>query len=81
MKTAISLPDRLYEAAEEAALSLGLPRSKLYALALEEFLARHSHEAVTERLNKVYPPSSHNEPVTIAPGLEALRELTIYDSW
>lgn len=54
MKTAISLPDDLFEAADELASRLGLPRSQLYARALEEFLAKHAGSRVTERLDEVY---------------------------
>ena len=54
MKTAISLPDRLYADAEETAKSLGIPRSQLFAKALEEFINLHKKETITERLNEVY---------------------------
>ena len=37
MKTAVSLPDRLYEEAEKTAQAIGIPRSQLFAKALEEF--------------------------------------------
>jgi predicted transcriptional regulator len=40
MKTAISLPDPLFEEAEAAAKDLGVSRSKLIQTALEEFLKR-----------------------------------------
>jgi metal-responsive CopG/Arc/MetJ family transcriptional regulator len=54
MKTAISLPDELFEAAEALAARLEVPRSRLYAIALEEFLARHDARRVSERLDAVY---------------------------
>ena len=58
MKTAISIPDPLFEEAEAAAKDLGLTRSKLIQTALEEFLQRRRDEEVTRRLNK----SLHGEP-------------------
>jgi hypothetical protein len=54
MKTAISIPDRLFNAAEEAARRLAVSRSELYARALEQFLAARREEEVTQRLNAVY---------------------------
>lgn len=54
MKTAISIPDKVFEAAEKAAKRLGLSRSELYVTAIQEYLASHSEEHVTEELNKVY---------------------------
>jgi len=54
MKTAISIPDPLFEEAEAAARDLGLTRSKLIQTALEEFLKRRRDAEVTRRLNKSY---------------------------
>lgn len=54
MKVAISVPDRIYRAAERAARRLRVPRSQLYARAVEAYLAQEARENVTERLNAVY---------------------------
>jgi len=54
MKTAISLSDRLFSAADTLALKLGVSRSQLYATALAEYVAKHQASKVTERLNEVY---------------------------
>jgi metal-responsive CopG/Arc/MetJ family transcriptional regulator len=54
MKTAISLPDELFERAEAAAKKLRVSRSKLYARALEKMLKEMDDKEITRRLNKVY---------------------------
>jgi metal-responsive CopG/Arc/MetJ family transcriptional regulator len=54
MKTAISLPDALFESADALARRLGISRSALYARALEAFLADQRKGAVTRRLDAVY---------------------------
>jgi metal-responsive CopG/Arc/MetJ family transcriptional regulator len=54
MKTAISLPNEVFEAAEALARKLGISRSRLVADALSEYVAKHRHARVTERLNQVY---------------------------
>jgi predicted transcriptional regulator len=54
MKTAVSVPDDLFRQAETAARRLRVSRSKLYAIAIAEFLSRQQTDAVTERLNEVY---------------------------
>ena len=54
MKTAISLPDKLFQRAETAARKLRVSRSRLYASALAEFLERQKAADVTRRLNEVY---------------------------
>jgi metal-responsive CopG/Arc/MetJ family transcriptional regulator len=55
MKTAISLPDHLFNRAEKLARDLKMSRSQLYASALLRFLDDKSQENITGRLNSVYP--------------------------
>lgn len=63
MKTAISLPDALFESADALASRLGVSRSELYATAVAEFLAKHQATKVTERLDQIYAQqSSRLEP-------------------
>ncbi len=57
MKTAISLPDGTFEAAERLAKSQGLTRSQLYRMAIEAYLEQHGREWITEALNRVYADS------------------------
>jgi metal-responsive CopG/Arc/MetJ family transcriptional regulator len=70
MKTAISLPDDLFVSADALAKRLGVSRSELYARAVAEFLAKHHHAKVTERLDQVYgqQPSRLDHPVRRAQG-------------
>ena len=53
MKTAVSLPDRLFRAAEQHAQRANKSRSQLYAEALAEYLARHAPDEVTEAMHRV----------------------------
>jgi metal-responsive CopG/Arc/MetJ family transcriptional regulator len=53
MKTAVSLPDRVFRAAEKHARRAKKSRSQLYADALAEYLARHAPDDVTEAMNIV----------------------------
>jgi metal-responsive CopG/Arc/MetJ family transcriptional regulator len=53
MKTAISLPDDVFEQADQLARRLGKSRSELYREAVAEYVARHDPEAVTEAMNRV----------------------------
>jgi len=54
MKTAISIPDDVFSAAENFAHQSHLSRSALFTRALVEFLSRRRNEGVTERLNRLY---------------------------
>lgn len=53
MKTAISIPDDVFQAAERHARRMGKSRSQLYAEALEEYLTRHTPDEITEAMNQV----------------------------
>jgi metal-responsive CopG/Arc/MetJ family transcriptional regulator len=41
MKVAVSIPEDLFDSAETLGKRLGVSRSRLYASALAEFLAKH----------------------------------------
>lgn len=73
MKTAISIPDKDFEAAEKLALRLGKPRSQLYTQALRYYLAKHDDELVQAALDKVYGENSSG----IDPLLESLQAKSI----
>jgi metal-responsive CopG/Arc/MetJ family transcriptional regulator len=78
MKTAISLPDPLFEAADRLAQRLGISRSELYAAALGEYLRSHRDEGVTEALNRVY----QEEDSSLDPVLEAVQAASLSrDEW
>ncbi|MBV8063066.1 MAG: hypothetical protein JOY51_05690 [Nevskia sp.] len=51
MKTAISVPDDVFQAAERLVRRSRTSRSELYSRALNEYIARHSPDQVTEAMN------------------------------
>jgi metal-responsive CopG/Arc/MetJ family transcriptional regulator len=55
VKIAVSVPDELFERADEYADRQGVSRSQVYARALEEYLEAHDsdNDPVTARLNEV----------------------------
>ncbi|MEG5138954.1 MULTISPECIES: hypothetical protein [unclassified Microcoleus] len=64
MKTAISLPDLVFEEAETLASQLGLSRSELYTKALQAYLRRYNRDRILSKLNQVYSEeSSELDPV------------------
>ncbi len=54
MKTAISIPDPVFEAAEKLARRLGMSRSQLYSTAIDALIEKYRYSGVTEQLNAVY---------------------------
>lgn len=51
MKTAVSIPDDVFEKGEKAAKRLKMSRSELYAKALEAYVDAHTPDAITESWN------------------------------
>ncbi len=81
MKTAISLPDSLYNDAELTARQLGLARSQLFAKAIKEFIEHHNKDEITRKLNSVYSENTAAEEDFMDIGIDSLRKATKNDSW
>lgn len=78
MKTAISLPDPMFEAADALAARLGITRSELFRRAMERLLRDHDEEQITEALNRVYA----NESSTLDPVLAKMQTASLErDEW
>ena len=54
MKTAISLPDSLFHAADSLAKRTGMSRSELFRAAVADYIEAHKHDQVREALDAVY---------------------------
>jgi hypothetical protein len=63
MKTAISIPDSLFQAAERFAKQLGVSRSRLFQIAITAFLDEHRQDRVTETLDGIYGPGGEKAEV------------------
>jgi antitoxin MazE6 len=64
MKTAISIPDSLFNAAERAAKQQKVSRSRLYSRAVQEYLERRRSRGIRKALAEVYgTQSSELDPV------------------
>ena len=78
MKTAISIPDPLFASADALARKLGISRSRLYATALAEYVAKQRYDRVTERLNAVYATEESRLPEDIR---RAQQRLLLRQEW
>jgi mRNA interferase MazF len=52
MKTAVSIPDDVFERAERLARRAGRSRSEVFSAALAEYLARHAPDEVTDAMDR-----------------------------
>jgi hypothetical protein len=78
MKTEISIPNPIFEAAQQLAEQLNMSLSELYTAALMAYVSEYRHEAITEKLNEVY----ETEPSSLEPDLVTLQLASIGgDKW
>ncbi len=78
MKTAVSIPDALFEEADELAEKTGMSRSQLYAVALRSYVDAQRQADITEALNRIYA----DEPSELDPALARLQSLSLpRDDW
>jgi metal-responsive CopG/Arc/MetJ family transcriptional regulator len=78
MKTAISIPEELFESAERFARGRGMSRSELYATALRHYLGEYRSEMITARLDEIYDADS----VEMDPAIARLQARSLpEDDW
>ena len=53
MKTAVSIPDEVFDKVERLARQAGRSRSEVFSAALAEYVARHAPDEVTEAMDRV----------------------------
>lgn len=75
MKTAISIPDDVYRAAERLAKRKGISRSELYARALQALVREEDDAEVIAQLNRVY----QSDPGHLDEGLRRLPSRIVGD--
>jgi metal-responsive CopG/Arc/MetJ family transcriptional regulator len=63
MKTAISIPDPLFNSIERMAHQLNVSRSKFFANAAKAYIEQVKNQSVTDRLNKVYSERSSDSSI------------------
>ena len=63
MKTAISIPDALFEEADRLAKTRGWSRSELYANAVTAYINNERFSGVREKLDAVYGSNEENSTI------------------
>lgn len=78
MKTAISIPNEVFESAEKLSKRLGQSRSQLYTQAINSYVIKYQKDNLTEKLNEVY----ESEDSKLSAGLANLQHKSLpKDKW
>jgi metal-responsive CopG/Arc/MetJ family transcriptional regulator len=81
MKTAISMDDDLLREADETARGMGLSRSRLFSLALSEYLLRRRREQMMLQLNEVYANGQDQPEKRLLRGIKSKVRKTVKERW
>ena len=81
MKTAISIEDGLLQEADKTAQRMGLSRSRLFALAVQDFLQRQRQEQMLLRLNGVYASGSEPGDKLLLKRIKAKVHSAVKERW
>ena len=81
MKTAISMENGLLRQADETARKMGLSRSRLFAMAVSDFLRREQQEQMLRSLNEVYGDGTEPAEKRLLRGIKAKIRPTLKDRW
>ena len=81
VKTAISIDGQLLHEADETARVMGVTRSRLFALAVGDFLERQRKEEMLRRLNEVYADGAEPAERRLLRGLKAKVGRQLTERW
>jgi hypothetical protein len=81
VKTAISIEDKLLKEADETARLLGLSRSRLFAIAVGDFLDRQRQDQMLHRLNEVYAKGPEPAERSLLKGIKAKVRRSLKEPW
>jgi metal-responsive CopG/Arc/MetJ family transcriptional regulator len=80
VKTAISLEESLFHEVEAVAQEMRVPRSRLFVMAVEEFLRRRRNQALLEAINAAYDDFPDEQERSVMEAMQ--RNLpNIVDAW
>jgi hypothetical protein len=77
MKTDISIPNPIYQAAEKLSKELGISLSELYTAALTAYISDHEKKSIAEKLDTGYA----TKPSTIEPELVEIQIIAEFNAW
>lgn len=81
IKTAISIQESLFDQVNDLAEELQIPRSQLFALAIEEFIKRHENRSIFETLNEVYGEAPDSDDEALQQGMRRQQRQLVEGQW
>jgi antitoxin MazE6 len=80
-KTAISLDSELFERADSVANELNIPRSRLIAMALDQFIERHRNRQILAALDAAHTDGASQDGIDLAQARRRRHRAQVEGSW
>ena len=81
VKTAISIQQSLFEQAEALARKMHISRSRLFVLALEDFLHRYQSRQLLEKIDAAYDDAPTSSEKELQKHMRSLHKKIIEGEW
>ena len=82
VKTAISLDENLFIRVNELAKKMHISRSRLFTLAVADYLKKQENEALLSQLNKAYDDMPSDEELRISQSMKSKHSKIVeQESW
>lgn len=81
IKTAISVQQPLFERAETIARTMNISRSRLFTLALEDFIRRYENRQLLDRINAAYEDAPDPSEQALLRSIRGRYRQLVEDEW
>lgn len=81
IKTAISLQKSLFEQADLMAREMKVSRSRLFVMALEEYIRRYQNQVLLEKINQAYQDSPDKVETARLRGMKRQHRKVVEGEW
>ncbi len=81
VKTAISINKPLFEKINNLANEMNTSRSRIFALAAEEFIQRHKNKELLDAINSAYDDVTDEKESTLQSAMRSRHLSMVQDQW
>ncbi len=81
VKTAISLQKSLFEQVDNMAREMKVSRSRLFVMALEDYIRRHQNQVLLEKINQAYQDTPDKAEKVRLHGMKKQQRKVVEGEW
>lgn len=81
VKTAISIQKSLFEKVDNLAREMNVPRSRVFVMAVEEFLQRYQNQQLLAEINRAYEEAPIQDEKEYLEHMRQKQRRVVVDEW